>query len=124
MCALNFNIILIFILQICHSIIMISHQTVGISTFITIYWISREPFQERTPPHIMSGCLNLLTCLLGEVKQGVLGSRVHSCLSKHTPVSLWGWRESSAAELEKTQLKLSLISIPLTTIPPWEISSV
>lgn len=69
---------------------MISQQTVGVSMFITIYWVSREPFQERTPPHIMSCCLNLLTCLLGKVKQGGLGLRVHSWLNKHTPVSLWG----------------------------------
>ena len=115
MCALIFNIILIFILQICYRIMMISHQTVGVPVFITRYWVSREPFQERTAPHIMSCCLDLITCLLGKVKQGVSGLRVHSWLSKHAPVSRGGWRESSAAELEKTQLQLSLICILLPT---------
>lgn len=88
MCALIFNIILIFMLQICYRIMMISHKPVGVSVFITSYWVNREPFWERIPPHIMSCCLNLITCLLGKVKQGVAGLWVHSWLSKHAPVSL------------------------------------
>lgn len=58
--------------------------------FITRFWVSREPFRERTPPHLMSCCLNLITCLLGKVKQGVLGLRVPSWPGEQAPVSLGG----------------------------------
>lgn len=98
---------------------MMSHQAVGASVFISRYWVSREPCQERTPSHVTSCCPNLFTCSLGKVKRGGLGLRVRSCLSKHSPVSLGGWRASPAAEQEETQLKLSLICILLPTILLW-----
>lgn len=100
---------------------LISHHTGGISMFITRFWVSREALQERAPPHIMSCCLNLITCSLGKGKQGVWGLRVHSWLSQHTPVSLGDCREGSAAEHQQPQLKLSFIFILLPAIHPWEI---
>lgn len=99
---------------------LISHHTGGVSMFIARFWVSREPLQERAPPHIMSCCLNLITCLLGKGKQGVWGLRVHSWLSQRTPVSLGDCREGSAAEHQKAQLKLSFICILLPTIHPGQ----
>ena len=82
---------------------MIPHQTVGVCMFITHFWVCRETFRVRTPPHTRSCCLHLITRLSGEVKQGVLRLRVHSWLSKHAPVSpgaggkalLLSWRKPS-----------------------------
>lgn len=85
---------------------------------IARFWICREALQERSSQHIMSCCLNLITCLLGKGKQGVWGLRVHSWLSQHTPVSLGDCREGSAAEHQQPQLKLSSICILLPTISP------